>query len=157
MFGRLTKNAKFVKYFEEVDGSEKKKRVGPPKEKERDKTQVFVDFLKRFHETTFQVGISKKTISTLILEEIVSMGTVIDKKILETIDPSLREVAERMKSKFMKYWGGLEKLNKFAFLGYILNPLYKLKMIVIHLGDMKLDATKNTIIVKILKNCLMEL
>ncbi|KAG6537852.1 hypothetical protein ZIOFF_002955 [Zingiber officinale] len=85
------------------------------------------------------------------------MRMIIDETILDTTDPSLQEVAKRMESKFNKYWGNLEKVNKLVFLGHILDPCYKLQMIGIHLGDMKLDASKIQSFVDGLKNCLMEL
>ncbi|KAG6537395.1 hypothetical protein ZIOFF_002485 [Zingiber officinale] len=157
VFGRMAENVQFVEYFEEVDGSEKKKRVGPPMEKDWEKAQVFVNFLKRFHDTTLQLSATKKTTSPLIWEEIVAMRMIIDETILDTTDPSLQEVAKRMESKFIKYWGNLEKVNKLVFLGHILDPRYKLQMIGIHLGDMKLDASKIQFFVDGLKNCLMEL
>ncbi|KAG6476172.1 hypothetical protein ZIOFF_065408 [Zingiber officinale] len=111
VFGRMVENIQFVEYFEEVDGSKKKKRVGPPMEKVWEKARVFVNFLKRFHDTTLQLSATKKTTSPLIWEEMVAMRTVIDKTILDTTDPSLQEVAKRMESKFKKYWGNLEKKN----------------------------------------------
>ncbi|KAG6502743.1 hypothetical protein ZIOFF_035030 [Zingiber officinale] len=157
VFGRMAENVQFVEYFEEVDGLEKKKRVGPPMEKDWEKAQVFVNFLKRFHDTTLQLSATKKTTSPLIWEEIVAMRMIIDETILDTTDPSLQEVAKRMESKFNKYWGNLEKVNKLVFLGHILDPRYKLQMIGIHLGDMKLDASKIHSFVDGLKNCLMEL
>ncbi|KAG6495035.1 hypothetical protein ZIOFF_042826 [Zingiber officinale] len=157
VFGRMAENVQFVEYFEEVDGLEKKKRVGPPMEKDWEKAQVFVNFLKRFHDTTLQLSATKKTTSPLIWEEIVAMRMIIDETILDTTDPSLQEVAKRMESKFNKYWGNLEKVNKLVFLGHILDPRYKLQMIGIHLGDMKLDASKIHSFVDSLKNCLMEL
>ncbi|KAG6496195.1 hypothetical protein ZIOFF_044043 [Zingiber officinale] len=157
VFGRMAENVQFVEYFEEVDGLEKKKRVGPPMEKDWEKAQVFVNFLKRFHDTTLQLSATKKTTSPLIWEEIVAMRMIIDETILDTTDPSLQEVAKRMESKFIKYWGNLEKVNKLVFLGHILDSRYKLQMIGIHLGDMKLDASKIQFFVDGLKNCLMEL
>ncbi|KAG6533655.1 hypothetical protein ZIOFF_007530 [Zingiber officinale] len=157
VFGRMAENVQFVEYFEEVDGSEKKKRVGPPMEKDWEKAQVFVNFLKRFHDTTLQLCATKKTTSPLIWEEIVAMRMIINETILDTTDPSLQEVAKRMESKFNKYWGNLEKVNKLVFLGHILDPRYKLQMIGIHLGDMKLDVSKIQSFVDGLKNCLMEL
>ncbi|KAG6482665.1 hypothetical protein ZIOFF_059301 [Zingiber officinale] len=120
VFGRMAENAQFVEYFEEVDGSEKKKRVGPPMEKDWEKAQVFVNFLKRFHDITLQLSATKKTTSPLIWEEIVAMRMIIDETILDTTDPSLQEVAKRMESKFNKYWGNLEKVNKLVFLGTVI-------------------------------------
>ncbi|KAG6533505.1 hypothetical protein ZIOFF_007380 [Zingiber officinale] len=140
-----------------IGDQRKKKRVGPPMEKDWEKAQVFVNFLKRFHDTTLQLSATKKTTSPLIWEEIVAMRMIIDETILDTTDPSLQEVAKRMESKFKKYWGNLEKVNKLIFLGHILDPRYKLQMIGIHLGDMKLDASKIQSFVDSLKNCLMEL
>ncbi|KZV27740.1 hypothetical protein F511_38740 [Dorcoceras hygrometricum] len=157
VFGRMTDNEQFAAYFEEVDGSEKKKRVGSPVEKDWEKAQVFVNFLKRFHDTTLQLSATKTITSTMIWEEIVSMKIVIDEIMPDTIDPSLQEVAKRMESKFRKYWGDIERVNKLVFLGYILDPRYKLQMIAIHLGDMKFDATKIQSFVEGLKNCLVEL
>lgn len=66
VFGRMTENAQFAEYFEEVDGSEKKKIVEPPKKKDWEKTQIFVNFLKRFHDTTVQLSASKTATSPLI-------------------------------------------------------------------------------------------
>ncbi|KAG6487120.1 hypothetical protein ZIOFF_055702 [Zingiber officinale] len=110
-----------------------------------------------FNQKSLKKSATKKTTSPLIWEEIVAMRTVIDETILDTTDLSLQEVAKRMESKFKKYWGNLEKVNKLVFLGHILDPHYKLQMIGIHLGDMKLDASKIQSFVDSLKNCLMEL
>ncbi|KAG6484827.1 hypothetical protein ZIOFF_053352 [Zingiber officinale] len=65
-------------------------------EKDWEKAQVFVNFLKRFHDTTLQLSATKKTTSPLIWEEIVAMRMIIDETILDTTDPSLQEVAKRM-------------------------------------------------------------
>ncbi|KAG6478993.1 hypothetical protein ZIOFF_062443 [Zingiber officinale] len=157
VFDRMVENVQFVEYFEEVDSSEKKKRVGPPMEKDWEKARVFVNFLKRFHDTTLQLIATKKTTSPLIWEGIVAMRTVIDETILDTTNPSLQEIAKRMECKFKKYWGNLEKVNKLIFLGHILDPRYKLQMNGIHLGDMNLDTSKIQSFVDSLKNCLMEL
>ncbi|KZV50715.1 hypothetical protein F511_19627 [Dorcoceras hygrometricum] len=157
VFGRMTKNEQFAAYFEKVDSSEKKRRVGPPLEKYWEKEQVFANFLKRFRDTTLQLSASKTITSTMTWEEIVAMKIVIDETMLDIIDPSLQEVAKRIESKFRKYWGDLEKVNKLVFLGHILDPHYKLQMIAIHLGDMKFDATKIQSFVVGLKNCLVQL
>ncbi|KAG6502184.1 hypothetical protein ZIOFF_042073 [Zingiber officinale] len=95
----VAENVQFVEYFEKVDGLEKKKRVEPPMEKDWEKTQVFVNFLNRFHDTTLQLSATKKTTSPLIWEEIVAMRMIIDETILGTTDPSLQEVAKRMENK----------------------------------------------------------
>ncbi|KAG6534159.1 hypothetical protein ZIOFF_008044 [Zingiber officinale] len=115
VFGRIVENVQFIEYFEEVNGSEKKKRVGPPMEKYWEKAQVFVNFLKRFHDTTLQLSATKKTTSSLIWEKIVVMRMIINETILDTTNPSLQEVAKRMESKFKKYWGNLEKIAKDIF------------------------------------------
>ncbi|KAG6514434.1 hypothetical protein ZIOFF_024793 [Zingiber officinale] len=73
-------------------------------EKDWEKAQVFVNFLKRFHDTTLQLSATKKTTSPLIWEEIVAMRMIIDEAILDTTDPSLQEVAKRMESKFKNLW-----------------------------------------------------
>ncbi|KAG6469593.1 hypothetical protein ZIOFF_070523 [Zingiber officinale] len=88
VFGRMKENVQFVEYFEEVDGLEKKKRVGPPMENDWEKTQCFMNFLKRFHDTILQLSAIKKTTSPLIWKEIVAMRTNIDETILDTPDPS---------------------------------------------------------------------
>ncbi|KZV30983.1 hypothetical protein F511_15873 [Dorcoceras hygrometricum] len=92
-----------------------------------ERAQVFVNFLKRFHDTTLQLSARKTITSTMIWEEIVSMKIVIDETMLDTIDPSLQEVAKRMKSMFRKFWGDFERVNNLVFLGHILDLVTNFK------------------------------
>jgi hypothetical protein len=44
----------------------------------------------------------------------------------ESSDPLLSTMANRMKVKYDKYWGDVEKINPLLFVASLLDPLYKM-------------------------------
>ena len=43
-------------------------------------------------------------------------------------DPLLKGMAQRMKLKYDKYWGSVDRINLMLFVAVVVDPRYKLKM-----------------------------
>ncbi|KZV58265.1 hypothetical protein F511_01116 [Dorcoceras hygrometricum] len=61
VFGRMTENEQFAAYFEAVDGSDKKKRIGPPLEKDWEKTHVLPIFSRGFMTLLYNLVLARQS------------------------------------------------------------------------------------------------
>ncbi|XP_040374717.1 zinc finger BED domain-containing protein DAYSLEEPER-like [Rosa chinensis] len=135
----------FSAYFKEPDeeydedgnlvpSKSKRPRVGPPSEDEWDKAEVFVQFLRVFYEVTLRVSASNGPTIHTTFHDVLSIESEISKLFIEPeiatgLDTQkvLSDMAENMRSKFIKYYGGFRDLNPLVFMGLILDPRFKLR------------------------------
>ncbi|XP_062010485.1 zinc finger BED domain-containing protein RICESLEEPER 2-like [Rosa rugosa] len=118
-----------------VPSKSKRPRVGPPSEDEWDKVEVFVQFLRVFYEVTLRVSASNRPIIHTTFHDVLSIESEISKLFIEPeiatgLDTQkvLSDMAENMRSKFIKYYGGFRELNPLVvFMGLILDPRFKLR------------------------------
>ncbi|KAL5743686.1 hypothetical protein ACOSP7_026545 [Xanthoceras sorbifolium] len=119
-------------FFENENG---KRRIGPPKEDDWSKAKVFVKFLHVFYDITVKFSSSLSVTSNLFFHELCSIETELT-SLAKSDDSVLFEMNSSMKSKFDKYWGKIEDINKLLIIALILDPRYKLDYVKFCFGDM---------------------
>lgn len=139
-------------------------RVGPPKEEEWVKAEVFVHFLRVFFNATLRPSVSTRPTIHTTFHDVLSIETEIGKLLVQLeivtrteTEKTLHDMAEQMKRKFLKYFGSYSDLNPLVFMGLILHPRCKLRHKVHQLtneGFTKEEAETKT---KKLKDMLMSL
>ncbi|KAL5787204.1 hypothetical protein ACOSP7_004153 [Xanthoceras sorbifolium] len=121
-FDRLMeKDGRYGLYFFENENG--KRRVGPPKEDDWSKAKAFVQFLHVFYDITVKFSSSLSVTSNLFFMSC-------------SDDSVLSEMTSSMKSKFDKYWGKIEDVNKLLIIALVLDPRYKLNYVKFCFGDM---------------------
>ncbi|XP_024190643.2 zinc finger BED domain-containing protein RICESLEEPER 3-like [Rosa chinensis] len=142
VFGRMAEeDSQFKAYFDETDKNGRS-RAGPPSNEDWRNAQAFCLFLKKFYEATVKLSALKKIITNILFVEIISLQTEIDKA-MNAEDEVLKRVATSMKTKFNKYWGSFESVNKIIMIANVLDPRYKLQWAKVAME--KVDASYETI------------
>ncbi|KAK4478968.1 hypothetical protein RD792_014475 [Penstemon davidsonii] len=99
-------------------------RIGLPNRDEWLVVEKMVKILQHFYDLTLQISGSLYVTSNTFLDEISDVDEVI-KDWMNYDDIQLREIAERMKLKFDKYWGDNEKMNLILYVAVMLDPRNK--------------------------------
>ncbi|XP_075492436.1 zinc finger BED domain-containing protein RICESLEEPER 2-like [Primulina tabacum] len=94
-------------------------------------------FLEAFYNLTLRVSGSSYVTSNIHFHEIGELSCVL-KLLVESDDSVLDTMAKRMKSKFDKYWGAPEKMNKMIFIACVLDPRFKFDYVAFVLSKMKM-------------------
>ncbi|XP_022850866.1 zinc finger BED domain-containing protein RICESLEEPER 1-like [Olea europaea var. sylvestris] len=110
----------YCKYFVERENG--KEREGPPTTEDWEKGRKFVKFLKTFYETTLKFSASSSVTSNLYFQHLLKIFS-------DRQDPILSDMAKNMKTKFDKYWGSVEKMNKILIVATVLDPRHKLEFV----------------------------
>ncbi|KAK9935866.1 hypothetical protein M0R45_012740 [Rubus argutus] len=104
-------------------------KVGPPSEKEWEKAEIFVQFLRVFYEITLRVSASNHPTIHTTFHDVLSIETEINKLFVEPematgseVEKVLTEMAANMNAKFLKYYGSFKDLNPLVFMGLVLDP-----------------------------------
>ncbi|XP_024156116.2 zinc finger BED domain-containing protein RICESLEEPER 2-like [Rosa chinensis] len=125
-----------------VPSKSKRPRVGPPSEDEWDKAEMFVQFLRVFYEVTLRVSASNRPTIHTTFHDVLSIESEISKLFIEPdiaigLDTQKvsSDMAENMRSIFIKYYGGFRDLNPLVFMGLILDPRFKLRKVVSELDE----------------------
>ncbi|KAL0536304.1 hypothetical protein IC582_025248 [Cucumis melo] len=113
----------FVEYFKEDRGN---KRLRPPSASDWLAASVFIRFLKGFYETTTKISGSSYVTYNVGYKEINKVQFVLEKW-SNNNNSVLSLMTMNMKTKFDKYWGSLEKMNKLMFVAMVIDHRYKLK------------------------------
>ncbi|XP_022896431.1 zinc finger BED domain-containing protein RICESLEEPER 1-like [Olea europaea var. sylvestris] len=116
----------YCKYFDKRENG--KEREGPPTSDDWEKGRKFVKFLKTFYEITLKFSASLSVTSNLYFKEVCNIQQVL-KSLSDRQDPLLSDMAINMKSKFDKYWGSVEKMNKILIIAIVLDPRYMLEFV----------------------------
>ncbi|CAL1390061.1 unnamed protein product [Linum trigynum] len=88
------------------------------------------EFLGRFYEFTLKISGSKYTTSNLFLKEVHSLYHLINKWETEVEkDLDLSIMASKMKMKYEKYWGDVDKMNKLLYIATVMDLRYKLDFV----------------------------
>ncbi|XP_061998870.1 zinc finger BED domain-containing protein RICESLEEPER 2-like [Rosa rugosa] len=113
-----------------------RKRVGPPVDADWDKAEIFVKFLRVFYDVTMRISATKNPTAHKAFHDIVAIQAEIDTLFveLEMSDGSETEkimvdMAVKMRSKFIKYFGSIDDMNKLLLVALVLDPRFKLKNI----------------------------
>ncbi|KAL1192855.1 Zinc finger BED domain-containing protein RICESLEEPER 2 [Cardamine amara subsp. amara] len=86
------------------------------------------DILQYFYDATVNISGSKYVIGNTYMKEIFEWGWMIVK--METLeDTHKKSMAEKMKSKFYKYWGNFDNTNLMIYVAAVLDPRYKMRWV----------------------------
>ncbi|XP_062099949.1 zinc finger BED domain-containing protein RICESLEEPER 2-like [Humulus lupulus] len=126
-FRYLEGDANYTKYFEKerVNGE---KFDGPPDNIDWTNAEVFVKFLKAFYELTLKFSGSLYVTSNLFFQEILEVQVELN-DMKSSTDELMSKMAGSMQLKFDKYWGNVEKINLLQYIASILDPRFKLDVV----------------------------
>ncbi|KAL5737810.1 hypothetical protein ACOSP7_030571 [Xanthoceras sorbifolium] len=99
------------------------------------KDYMFVKFLHVFYDITLKFSSSLSVTSNLFFHELCSIETELT-SFAKSNDSVLSEMSSSMKSKFDKYWGKIEDVNKLLIIALVLDPRYKLEYVKFCFDDM---------------------
>ncbi|KAL2906539.1 Zinc finger BED domain-containing protein RICESLEEPER 2 [Bienertia sinuspersici] len=129
---------KFQRVFSGIslpDGEDLNDNERPPEPEDWKKVERLVMFLKGFYVLTKRISGSHYVTSNKGLSEIAAMYDMLNKW-ERNGDLNFKAMASSMKRKFDKYWGNVEKMNKFIYVASILDPHSKLIVVQLTLSDM---------------------
>lgn len=139
----------YVKYFSDKDQNGRS-LIGPPVSKDWDNCAIFCKFLKIFYEATLKFSASLFVTANSYFHEICTVrGRIL--KLCASDQSILKDMASKMKTKFDKYWGCVEKQNVLLYVAVILDPRYKMKFVILCLK--KLYSLKEVDTITASVNC----
>ena len=95
-----------------------KKGLGPSTDDDWDTIRAFIKFLKLFYEVTLRMSGTKYATSSLYFEELSNiLGHLTE--YTNSDDLVLSTMAGKMMSKYQKYWGDIEKINRLLFMAAV--------------------------------------
>ena len=103
----------------------KKPFDGVPIESDWDRAKMLLKVLKHFYNLTLCISGSSYVTSNIVFHEICEVDLLL-RRWLNSDDVELSDMARKMKEKFDKYWGSIEKMNMVLYYGVILDPRHKL-------------------------------
>ncbi|XP_077228331.1 zinc finger BED domain-containing protein RICESLEEPER 1-like [Tasmannia lanceolata] len=101
---------------------------GCPNDDDWDNARVLTQFLKSFYEATLRLSGSLYVTSNSYFHEVFKIERLLDES-SKSGDAYLSIMALKMKEKFDKYWGNIDKINMMLLLAVVLDPRFKLKYI----------------------------
>ncbi|XP_019184812.1 PREDICTED: zinc finger BED domain-containing protein RICESLEEPER 2-like [Ipomoea nil] len=113
--------------FEEIDHNYKHELVlngGTPKEEDWGNVRKVSKFLQRFYEFTLKVSGTTYVTSNVYFPEICELYCTLCDWI-KSDDEQFSAMAKRMKEKFEKYWGNVERMNMILYVATVLDPRRK--------------------------------
>ena len=120
---------KFQKAFERMDEIESHfasdLKDGVPNENDWDNVRVLTKFLKHFYEATKRISGSLYVTANSHFHEVCAIEQLL-RDWSRSSDPYLSLMAMKMKDKFDKYWGNIDKMNMMLLVAVVLDPRYKL-------------------------------
>ncbi|KAL4566910.1 hypothetical protein LXL04_031036 [Taraxacum kok-saghyz] len=133
----------YVKYFSDEDRNGRS-LTGPPDSKDWDNCAIFCKFLKIFYEATLKFSASKFVTANSYFHEICTVrGRIL--KLCANNQSILKEMACKMKTKFDKYWGCVEKQNVLLYVAIVLDPRYKMRFVTLCLNKLYSSKEVETI------------
>jgi hypothetical protein len=85
----------------------------------------FIKFLQVFYDVTLKISSSMYSTSNLFFDILCSVHSCLI-EYFESSDPLLSTMTKKMKVKYDKYWGDVEKINSLLFVTSLLDPRYKI-------------------------------
>ncbi|XP_039048919.1 zinc finger BED domain-containing protein RICESLEEPER 2-like [Hibiscus syriacus] len=113
------------------------------------------DFLEHFYKVTLRVSCTSYVTSNNFFDELTEICILL-RDVQLSADVEFSVMAMRMKDKFEKYWGDIEKMNMLVFVGCVLDPRQKLSYLEFALSEMY-DSEKSFEVMQKLKETLNEL
>lgn len=121
---------KFEKAFSNMEFRDSKyaqelsKGKGLPTSEDWNYARRFLPFLKLFFDTTIKVSSSSYVTSNNMAKDVYGIYMMIE-RYRGNEEQSLQEMAQRMKTKFHKYFGNVNNINHTLFIACILDPRHK--------------------------------
>ncbi|KAL0440619.1 UNVERIFIED_CONTAM: putative AC transposase [Sesamum radiatum] len=129
---------------------------GVPVDYDWDRASSLLNFLEHFYKLTLSISGSLYVTSNNIYHQICAVELLL-KQWLESDDFELCEMSKRMKQKFDKYWGSIEKMNMVIYYAVILDPRYKLEYIEFLFDTLYEDVTQCSLMKEKVKIGMVEL
>ncbi|KAK4382883.1 Zinc finger BED domain-containing protein RICESLEEPER 1 [Sesamum angolense] len=134
----------------------KKPFDGVPIESDWDRAKLLLKFLKHFYNLTLCISGSSYVTSNIVFHEICEVD-LLPKRWLNSEDVELSEMARKMKEKYDKYWGSIEKMNMVLYYGVILDPRHKLGFVEFSFDKLYGGIGKNDVMKESVRDGLHEL
>lgn len=87
-----------------------------------------VDMFVHFYELTLRISGSLYVTSNIFYHEISTVNLLLKER-MKSDDVDVRFMGERMKEKYDKYWGDVNKMNKLIYVAVVVDPRYKLEFL----------------------------
>ncbi|KAL0360560.1 UNVERIFIED_CONTAM: hypothetical protein Sradi_3740500 [Sesamum radiatum] len=101
---------------------------GIPTDYDWERAKVLVTFLRHFYNLTLRISGALYVTSNLVFREICEVELLL-RHWLSSSDVELNEMARKMKEKYDKYWGSIERINMILYYAVILDPRHKLEFL----------------------------
>ena len=105
----------FLHYFEDPSS-------GPPQFLDWENVRLFTKFLGMFYKVTLRFFGSLFVITNVYFYELVSLQDRLNQLCNGRSDPLLKSMAQRMKLKYDKYWGSVDRINPMLFVAVVVDP-----------------------------------
>ncbi|KAL0003479.1 hypothetical protein SO802_017260 [Lithocarpus litseifolius] len=112
----------FLRHFEDPSS-------GPPRFLDWENVRLCTKFLDMFYEATLRFSGSLFVTTNVYFHEFVSLQDQLNQLCNGRGDPLLKGMAQRMKLKYDKYWGSVDRINLMLFVAVVVDPRYKLKYV----------------------------
>ena len=112
----------FLRYFEDPSS-------GPPRFLDWENVRFFTNFLGMFYEAILRFSSSLFVTTNVYFHELVSLQDQLNQLCNGRGDHLLKGMAQRMKLKYDKYWGSVDRINLMLFVTVVVDPRYKLKYV----------------------------
>ncbi|XP_075490956.1 zinc finger BED domain-containing protein RICESLEEPER 2-like [Primulina tabacum] len=129
---------------------------GIPSEYDWERASLLVKFLGHFYKLTLAISGSLYVTSNIIFHEISAVDMLL-KQWLGSDDFELSEMSRKMKDKFDKYWGSIEKMNMMLYYAVILDPRHKLEFVEFSFDTMYDDIGKSAMMKEKVKSGMQEI
>ncbi|XP_073154092.1 zinc finger BED domain-containing protein RICESLEEPER 2-like [Henckelia pumila] len=129
---------------------------GIPLEFDWERASLLLKFLGHFYKLTLAISGSLYVTSNTVFHEISSVDMLL-KHWLISDDFELSEMSRKMKDKFDKYWGSIEKMNMIFYYAVILDPRHKLEFIEFSFDIMYNEIMKCAMMKEKVKNGMQEM
>ena len=112
----------FLRYFEGPSN-------GLPWFLDWENVRLFTKFISMFYEATLRFSSSLFVTTNVYFHELVSLQDQLNQLCNGRGDLLLKGMAQRMKLKYDKYWGSVDRINLMLFVAVVVDPRYKLKYV----------------------------
>jgi hypothetical protein len=119
----LDEDGHFMNYLYDDDVG--KKGLGTLTDDDWYNIRQFIKFLQVFYDVTLKISGSMYSTSNLFFDILCSVHSCLT-EYSESSDPLLSTMANKMKVKYDKYWGDVEKINPLLFVARLFDPRYKM-------------------------------
>ncbi|CAN1278856.1 Zinc finger BED domain-containing protein RICESLEEPER 2 [Linum perenne] len=131
-------------------------KVGVPDEDDWNDARRIMRFLKCFYDFTLKVSGSSYVTSNLFFPDVVILYRML--KMWEgSCDNQLSSMANKMRRKYEKYWGDIEKMNKLLYIAVVLDPRRKMDFVAFTLSRVYPEENKGILLADLVKKATYDL